>query len=97
MRLYTKQHKHYCGIDLHTNKMYLCVLNQEGEILLHRNIKAGPAAFLAAIAPYRDDLAVCAECMFSWYWLADCFAGEKILRKTGAEAWQGYGAFHPGP
>ena len=28
MRLYTKQHKHYCGIDLHTNKIYLCILNQ---------------------------------------------------------------------
>ena len=78
MRLYTKQHKHYCGIDLHTNKMYLCVLTQEGEILLHRNIKADPAAFLAAISPYRDDLVVCAECMFSWYWLADCCAGEHI-------------------
>jgi len=38
-RLYTKQHKHYCGIDLHTNKMYLCILNQEGEILLHHNIR----------------------------------------------------------
>lgn len=78
MRLYTKQYKHYCGIVLHTNKMYLCTLNQEGEVLLHRNIKADPASFLAAIAPYRDDLVVCAECMFSCYWLADCCAGEHI-------------------
>ncbi len=78
MRLYTKQHQHYCGIDLHTNKMYLCILNQEGEILLHRNIRTEPAAFLAAIAPYREDLVVCAECMFSWYWLADLCATENI-------------------
>ena len=78
MRLYTKQHQHYCGIDLHTNKMYLCILNQEGEILLHRNIKTEPATFLATIAPYRDDLVVCAECMFSWYWLADLCAEENI-------------------
>ena len=27
MRLYTKQHQHYCGIDLHTNKMYLKFLS----------------------------------------------------------------------
>ena len=78
MRLYTKQHQHYCGIDLHTNKMYLCILNQEGEILLHRNIRTEPATFLATIAPYREDLVVCAECMFSWYWLADLCAEENI-------------------
>jgi transposase len=78
MRLYTKQHQHYCGIDLHTNKMYLCILSQEGEILLHRNIKTEPEIFLKTIAPYRDDLVVCAECMFSWYWLADLCHEENI-------------------
>jgi transposase len=51
--------------------MYLCVLNQEGEILLHRNMQAGPAPFLQAIAPYREDLVICVECIFTWYWLAD--------------------------
>jgi len=78
MRLYTKQYKHYCGIDLHTNKMYLCILSQEGDILLHRNIKTEPETFLKTIAPYRDDLVVCAECMFSWYWLVDLCAKENI-------------------
>jgi hypothetical protein len=28
MRFYTEQHKHYCGIDLHTNKMDLCILRE---------------------------------------------------------------------
>ena len=41
MRFYTKQHKYYCGIDLHTKKMYLCVLDSTGEIVLHRNINTG--------------------------------------------------------
>jgi len=78
MRFYTKQHKHYCGIDLHTNKMYLCILNQEGTVVLHRNIKTNPEAFLRAIKPYRDDIVVCVECMFTWYWLADLCADESI-------------------
>jgi predicted NBD/HSP70 family sugar kinase len=56
MRFYTEQHKFYCGIDLHARTMYLCVLNQEGEILLHRNMKAGPEPFLQAIAQF---IAVC--------------------------------------
>src|SRR5215467_8869741 len=74
MRFYTKPHKFYCGIDLHARTMYLCVLNQEGEILLHRNMPAGPEPFLKAVAPYRTDLAVCVECIFTWYWLADLCA-----------------------
>jgi transposase len=56
----------------------LCVLNQEGEILRHRHMQAGPAPFLKAIAPYRDDLVVGVECMFTWSWLADLCAQEGI-------------------
>ena len=61
MRFYTKQHQFYCGIDLHARTMYLCILNQAGEIVLHRQMKANPEPFLKAIAPYRDDLVVCVE------------------------------------
>lgn len=78
MRFYTKQHKFYCGIDLHTNKMYLCILNGDGEIVLHRNIRTQPEYFLRQIKPYREDIVVCAECMFTWYWLADLCAEEGI-------------------
>ena len=66
MRFYTKPHKFYCGIDLHARSMYLCILNQEGEILLHRNMPAGPEPFLKAIAPYREDLVVCVEGLVTW-------------------------------
>jgi transposase len=78
MRFYTKQHQFYCGIDLHARTIYVCVLNQAGEVLLHRNLKAAPEPFLKAIAPYREDLVVCVECMFTWYWLADLCAQEGI-------------------
>src|SRR5262245_15457772 len=30
-----------------------------------------PDLFLKAIAPYREDMAVAVECIFTWYWLAD--------------------------
>ena len=78
MRFYTKQHKAYCGIDLHARSMYMCILSQDGEILLHRNMKTSPEMFLKAIAPYREDLVVCVECIFTWYWLADLCAREGI-------------------
>lgn len=76
MRIYTQQHQFYCGIDLHARTMYLCSLNQEGAILVHRHMPAGPDPFLQVIAPYREDLVVCVACIFTWYWLADRCARE---------------------
>jgi transposase len=78
MRFYTKQHKAYGGIDLHARSMYVCILSQDGEILLHRHMKTSPETFLKAIAPYREDLVVAVECLFTWYWLADLCAQEQI-------------------
>ena len=56
--------------------MSLCVLHQDGEILVHRNMPAGPEPFLKAVAPYRTALVVCVACLFPWYWLADLCARE---------------------
>ena len=71
MRFYTKQHKYYCGIDLHARKMYLCILDETGEVRLHQNIKTDREVFLKVIKPFREDIAVAVECMFTWYWIAD--------------------------
>jgi transposase len=83
MRFYTQQHKAYCGIDLHARTMYVCILNQAGEILVHQNFKANPETFLKVIAPYRDDLVVAVECIFTWYWLADLCTREEIAFVLG--------------
>ncbi len=78
MRFYNKQHQFYCGIDLHANAMYLCILNALGETVIHKNISTKPKSFLRLIKPYRDGLVVGCECMFSWYWLADLCEDEGI-------------------
>jgi transposase len=83
MRFYTKSHQFYCGIDLHARSMYVCILNQDGEIMLHRNMKTSPEAFLNAIAPYREDVVVAVECLFTWYWLADLCRREDIAFVLG--------------
>jgi len=46
MRFYTKQQKYSCGIDLHTKKMYVCILDEAGEIMFHKNIIANREALL---------------------------------------------------
>jgi len=78
MRFYTKQHKFYCGIDLHTKKMYVCILDESREIRLHRNIKTDRDVFLGVIDSFREDMVVAVECMFTWYWIADLCAAEGI-------------------
>jgi transposase len=78
MRFYTKPHQFYGGIDLHARAMYVCILNQSGEMLVHRNVKTSPETFLNVMAPYRAGLVVAVECLCTWSWLADLCAREGI-------------------
>ena len=83
MKFYTNRHKCYCGIDLHARSMYLCILDQEGHTLVHRNMPTNGDRFLQAIAPYREDVVVAVECIFTWYWLADLCHREGITFVLG--------------
>ena len=78
MRFYTQQHAYYCGIDLHTKSMYVCILNQKGEILIHKNLKTNPHTLLKILSPFLPDLVICVECIFTWYWIADFCAEHNI-------------------
>lgn len=71
MRFYDQSHQYYCGVDLHARCMYLCIQDDDGTVLFHKNLQTSRGAFRAAVAEYREDLAVAVECMFSWYWIAD--------------------------
>jgi hypothetical protein len=50
--------------------------------MTHRG-RADEQPFLEVVAPYRGDLVVAAECMFTWYWLADVCAAEGIAFVRG--------------
>lgn len=71
MNFYKKLHQYYCGIDLHARKMYACIIDQQGNVKLHENIKTEPGCFLTLIASFGDDIVVGVECVFCWYWLSD--------------------------
>jgi hypothetical protein len=58
--------------------MYVCILDNGGKILLHQNIPTQANRFLKLIAPYREDIVIGVECIFSWYWLADLCQAEGI-------------------
>ena len=70
MQFYNQQHKYYCGVDLHARKMFVCILNAKGKVVVHQNINTNPELFFELKFPYLDDIAVGVECVFCWYWLA---------------------------
>ena len=71
MRFYTQQHQFYCGIDLHARTMYVCIMDNEGKVLTHKNMTANAENLIEVIEPYRSDVAPAVECIFTWYWIAD--------------------------
>jgi hypothetical protein len=65
MRFYTEAHRYYCGIDLHARSMYVCIMDPGRKVLVHQNVDTTAEAFLALITPYRADVVVGVECMFT--------------------------------
>jgi transposase len=70
--------KFVCGIDLHAREMYACVMNQKGEVLLHRNMRTDFDLFKRKIQTFLPDLAVGVESTHMYYWLADACKDQGI-------------------
>ncbi|MGX5172441.1 IS110 family transposase [Aliikangiella sp. IMCC44653] len=71
MNFYNNMHPYYCGIDLHARSLYVCIIDQDGKTLLHKEISANPESLLALLEPYIGEVVVGVECMHCWYWVAD--------------------------
>ncbi len=71
MNFYHTSHAHYCGIDLHARSLYVCILSQDAEVLLHKECPAKADVLFRLIAPFLNDLVIGVECMHCWYWVAD--------------------------
>lgn len=78
MRFFNRQHQFYAGIDLHARKMYICIIDSSGKTLFHKNMDSNPENLLTALGPYQDDIIVGVECVFTWYWIADCCRDNNI-------------------
>ena len=55
MNFYNPKKLFYCGIDLHAKNIYICIMNKEREILVHRQIRNNSTAlFLKILQPYLE-------------------------------------------
>lgn len=71
MKFYTTLHKYYCGIDLHARLLYVCILDERGNKVVHQKIKADPHQLHHLLKPYIGQIVVGVECMHCWYWVSD--------------------------
>lgn len=72
MKYYTSTTEYNAGVDLHSKNMYLCIMDRDGKILVHENIRQNDIDHLKRlIAPYRHDLTLTFESCFMGAWFAD--------------------------
>jgi transposase len=62
---------YYCGIDLHSKTMYVCVMDKQGKIYLHRNMHNDFEIFKRSIQKFIPSISVGCETSGYYYWLAD--------------------------
>jgi len=63
--------QYYCGVDLHAKSIYVCLMNYNGKVFIHRKVPSDPLMFMNTIEAFKDNLVVGAESTFNWYWIAD--------------------------
>jgi transposase len=62
----------FSGIDLHSNNSVVVVSDEEDRIVYQKRLPNSLEQIVAALAPYRDELAgVVVESTYHWYWLVD--------------------------
>jgi len=62
----------FSGIDLHSNNSVVVISDETDRIVYRRRLPNDLAQIMAALAPYRDELAgVVVESTYNWYWLVD--------------------------
>ena len=61
----------YCGIDLHAKVSQVAVIDDEGGVLVNRQVKNVLSNVLAILAPFGKGIPVAVESTFNWYWLVD--------------------------
>jgi transposase len=61
----------YCGVDLHSRSSQVCVVNEEGELLVNRKVPNRIEDILRVLEPFGPRISVAVESTFNWYWLVD--------------------------
>ena len=62
----------YVGLDLHSNNIFLAVINKQGKRVDHKKLANDPKLIVEVLGSYRDKIeGVVVESTYNWYWLVD--------------------------
>jgi len=65
----------YCGVDVHSKRSYVCVLDSTGKKYVNKNIVNNFENFKEILDPFLPNIVVGCESTYTYYWLADgCFS-----------------------
>lgn len=69
--------KVYVGLDLHSNNVYMVLLNEQKEKLFSKRLPNEMSAILSRLSAYQHQIAgIVVESTYNWYWLADGLMAE---------------------
>ena len=62
---------HYVGVDLHKKSSYFCILNDQGEKIMLKNIPNEEPSLMAFFTTIPQPFTLAFESTFNWYFFAD--------------------------
>ncbi len=61
----------YSGIDLHSKKSHVCVIDGEGKKVKEENLNNDLTLILQFLKPFGRDVHIAIESTINWYWIVD--------------------------
>lgn len=92
MPSYSKS-KYFCGIDLHKDNMFVCLIDNTGKIIFHKRIPARYSELKAVIGYYLKDCVIGIESTYNYYWLQDACQADNVTFLLGHALYMGIGNF----
>jgi transposase len=61
----------YCGIDLHSKKSHVCIIDKDGKKVKEENLNNNLTLILEFLKPFGKDVHIVIESTINWYWIVD--------------------------
>ena len=61
----------YCGIDLHSKKSQMCIIDKDGKKVKEANLNNDLSLILEFLKPFGKNVHIAIECTINWYWIVD--------------------------
>ena len=87
----------YCGIDLHSNNHFICVIDEKDDRVFEAKLDNDSALTLKSLSKYKRRLkGIAVESTYNWYWLVDALmeAGHHVDLVNTAKVVQYEGLKH---